>query len=232
MHAAAREQLESRPPRGRRRQYLVNAAFQWKYAIFVVVIVFCLTVFLTSVLFGVLFDEARSRVLYYSDPTAAGAPQPTVTFLGAALGFSALVSLAFGIWSVFVTHRICGPLSVIQHQIMDLAYGRFPRKRPLRKTDEFKDFYDRFWRAVEVLRAQKQSDLHELAEAIALARAACDAHPDERRRALDSVAALLEAMRERVAEQLGEAPAPAAAMPDTQEHAERDASPTLHEACI
>ena len=64
--------------------------------------------------------------------------------IGFGVAFSLVTAGTLGVWSFIVSHRICGPLFVIERFIGELASGRFPKLRPLRQKDEFKSFYASF----------------------------------------------------------------------------------------
>ena len=55
-----------------------------------------------------------------------------------------LLSFFSFFYIIRLTHRISGPLNVIEQHIDDLLKGEKPELRDLRKKDEFKDFYDKF----------------------------------------------------------------------------------------
>ena len=58
LHATTKTQV----PR-RRRTYVINPSFQWKYTLITVATVFILSGFLTVVLFNVLHQQARAAIL-------------------------------------------------------------------------------------------------------------------------------------------------------------------------
>jgi len=46
------------------------------------------------------------------------------------------------------THRIHGPMYLMERQMEEIIGGTVPSPRPLREHDEFKEFYDLFWRTI------------------------------------------------------------------------------------
>ena len=150
---------------GRRRSsnLVLRPAFQWKYTVAVVLGVFLVSAFIGIELFGVLYQQARARVLY--QPTVNGAEIRTAILLST-LAFALLPAVGFGVWAMFVTHRICGPLEVMEHCLNELKRGRFPKHRSLRKRDEFKDFHDVLWGAIRALEVGKRSELAALANVL------------------------------------------------------------------
>ena len=57
-------------PHWTRRRYMINAVFQWKYTFFVIIGVFFTSAVLSSVLFGVLHQQARQSILNQTKPEA------------------------------------------------------------------------------------------------------------------------------------------------------------------
>ncbi len=187
-------------PKRLRRTYVVNAAFQWKYTLSIVFGVLIASSLLSSVLFGVLHSQARATVLNQSNPSEVASVSSAPVILATSLGFAALLGAGLGLWAMIVTHRIYGPIFVIEGLLGVLARGRFPKRRPLRRKDEFKGFYDAFWRSVESMKALKRSELKKLTESLALAKSALDGEGPEGRDMLESLIGRLESMRAECAE--------------------------------
>ncbi len=103
---------------------------------------------------------------------------------------SLVVMAGVGLTGVLMSHRVAGPLFVLARYTRELAEGRFPTIRPLRKGDELQTHFEVFRGAVESLRQRQQKELAEL-ERVA---AALSKHP-ELSEAQSSVATLVEAKR-------------------------------------
>jgi hypothetical protein len=177
--------------RSRRRQYIVNPAFQWRVVLTVSTLVFLCSSIVSSVLYGVLHAQARARLM---DPAGYTAEVPLVV-IGFGLAFSLMAAVAVGLWCVVVTHRICGPLHVMAGWLEDLAAGRAPQLRPLRKNDEFKEFYQTLCQAVESSARLRSQMLDAVSAALSCAESATtDADPG-RAAALNSVVQKLQALR-------------------------------------
>lgn len=193
---------ESKPihdGRNRRRKYLIKPAFQVKYAVTISLVVFFLSSFMGSALYGILHHQARMRAM---NPMGYVAQIPLVVFISA-LAFAAVTAAGVGVWSIIVTHRICGPLHVMEGFLLDLANGRSPALRPLRQKDEFKDFYEHFSRAVSFLEARRKSELAMLAEALRIARTAPAAEEESCRKTMDAIAASVDTLQSEIADAVG-----------------------------
>ncbi len=203
MNSSTKQQA-SAPSRKRtkRRQYLINPAFQWKYAVTIAFGVFVTSTIMSSVLYGILHHQARMRTL---DPVAYSADVTFVVFLAGA-AFALLTGAGVGLWSIIVTHRMVGPLYVMSRFMLELKEGRLPKMRALRQKDEFKEFYEVFVGAVDNLRVMKQRQLGVLTEAMTTIHSMERAEGDERSRAVQSLSGQLREMREELARALGEDP--------------------------
>ena len=153
----------------RRRSYVINPSFQWKYTMLALASVFILSGFLTVVLFNVLHQQARARVMAPMSVTTID----NLRMIGlSAAAFGVVVALALGV-SVFVfTHRIAGPIYVIGRTLEDLAAGRIPQTRPLRQCDEFKDVHDVLCATVERIKVDRSRQVETLTELYNLATSA------------------------------------------------------------
>ena len=195
---------ESDKPRGtgghKRRLYLINPAFQWKYTIAIVLSVLIVSSFMSIILFGVLNDQARARVL---DPMSATGWRITATIFISGATFAALMAGALGIWSLFMTHRISGPMFVLNRNLEVLGKGRFPTHRPLRKKDEFKEIHETFWRAVLAIQIRKKADLTALGDILGAIREVATVEDSDRHSALAALAVRVETMRDETARALG-----------------------------
>ncbi len=190
----ARGQADNCGWRKRRKQYVVNAAFQWKCCVTIAVVIFFASSMISCVLYGILHQQARMRLIH---PATYTAEVPWVIF-AFGVGFAALTAGGVGLWSIFMTHRICGPLSLLRRHVEDLSEGRLPKVRPLRRKDEFKDLFVAFGRAVSSLNACKRAELSTLTKVLDIAHSAVEGDDGQRKEALVAVASHIEPLRNMV----------------------------------
>jgi len=179
----------------RRRSYLVNPAFQWKYAIMLGLSVFLTTSVLSWILYAMLHEQARLRFIQ----PAAATLDAGFMILTSAFVFSVITSGTVIIASVFTSHRICGPLFVLQGYFKQIVAGKIPTPRPLRKKDEFKDVFASFVMATERLQADQREQFDTCEKLLALA---CDVNCSDEQAcssALDSVTSELTQWRDELA---------------------------------
>ena len=176
------------------QRYIVNPSVQWRYTATAVIGVFIISAFVSILLYGVLFDQARSRMLYGA---ATSVSDISVTIITAAIAFATVPAIACGLWAIVMTHRLCGPIRVLESHLRELAAGRFPKHRPLRKRDGFRDVYEVFWQVVDTFKTSRSEHLAELGRLRNSARRAIIGSEDASS-ALESIATRLdEICRER-----------------------------------
>jgi hypothetical protein len=197
-------------PANRRRQYIVHPKIQWKHALTLGAAVFLFCIILSCGLFASLHEEARRRVI---NPAEYRGSLFTV-ILSASLVYSALTAGVICFWMLLTTHRLCGPVYVLEQNLECIAEGRIPQLRPLRAKDEFKDVFVTFGRAIDRVRKDKEVQLAGVNKALASARDDRFTCEQECRDALEAVRCQLEGLRACLTEGLGQpADAPKKARP-------------------
>lgn len=155
---------ESRP----RRTYLVDRAFQLKYILLLVGWGVVL-----AALFGLWAWQAHQQAV---EIFARDAEQQALLrqvdrhLLWALAGIGLLSAVALGLLGFVMTHRVAGPVWVLSHQLSELARGRFPAPRALRRGDELQALHGRFQEAVAALAERDRRTVEALAGAAARLR--------------------------------------------------------------
>jgi len=186
--------------RNRRRKYIINPTFQWKYAVTIGLAVFLISTIIGSVLYGVLHHQARLRMMH---PDTYLADVTSVLFLFG-VSFALVTAAGVAVWSIIMTHRICGPLFVMEQYLAQLAEGNIPQPRALRNKDEFKSFYASFLKAMKALRKRRRQELEALTEALGIVRSASDTTDLSREALLESAACRIYLLRKATMESIGD----------------------------
>lgn len=188
------------PSSNRRATYVINPSVQWRYALSIAAMVFLVATVLSSVLYGVLHHQARMRLI---NPMgySAGAGHAVLFF---ALAFAFITAGGIGAWCIMMTHRMCGPMYVLEQHFKALADGRFPKMRDLRKKDEFKELYARFREAVDFMKSSREKELEAFNNMLESAKTAMDSDDHSCRQALESMACQMKEMRKDVCDSLGQ----------------------------
>ncbi len=166
---SANKAKRSVPKHGRRKKYIINPAFQWKYISIVAGGAFVASCLMGTVLYGLVYYQARERLLHLSQSAPLENTYGILIFAGA---FALLMAVGFAVWTMILTHRIGGPIHVMTNYFADLANSKIPRVRPLRDKDEFKSFHEAFKRAADSLRCDREAEIKMLDEALELANQA------------------------------------------------------------
>jgi len=157
-------------PKVVRRNYLVDRAFQLKYSIIMVVVGSAI-----SLVFGAMMYQAHkeaTELMQLPDPYRDAVASQDSTLLWLVMAIAVVMAIALGLFGVLVTHRVAGPIYVFSHYMKVLGSGRFPKLRPLRKSDELKDFYEVFHDSVGAMRERARAEGEELRELAATIEAA------------------------------------------------------------
>jgi len=156
---------EARP----RRTYLVDRAFQLKY-------ILLLTGWgvVLAALFGLWAWQAHQQAveIFARDPEQqALLRQVDRHLLWALLGIGLLSAAALGLLGFVMTHRVAGPVWVLGHELAELARGRYPARRGLRRGDELQALHAGFQEAVAALAERDRRTVAALEGAAARLRA-------------------------------------------------------------
>lgn len=164
------------PPPRHRRTYLVDRSFQLKYILLLMAWGLAL-----AALFGVWAYQAHEQAieLVARDPAqralVAHANRQLLWVLGA---IAVLSSAALGLIGFIMTHRVAGPVYVIGGFLAQLAQGRYPSRRALRKHDELKRLHAQLLETVDALRERERIQLARLRDAVERMRVAAARAPE------------------------------------------------------
>jgi hypothetical protein len=159
-----------------RRTYLVDRAFQLKYALLMAA-----AGVVVSLAFGLWLHQAHLQAMNLAvlDPELrAVMERGERELLLAFAGIAVLMAVALGLLGVVITHRVAGPIFVMGHYMSVVAQGRFPRMRTLRRGDELRRFFETFLGAVDALKRREAHHAVVLADAAVRIRAAAPRSPD------------------------------------------------------
>ena len=136
-----------------RKQYIVDRDFQIKMVVRVIGLVIAGMILSGGLSCGIaLWKEKKSAVQLYGATNTYGDDVVTVKrediiqpILFEALGVSSIVSVLFvGLFMVFYTHRIAGPVYKLRQSLEKLARGETVEKVSFRRNDEFQKLAEAF----------------------------------------------------------------------------------------
>jgi hypothetical protein len=157
------------PARRTRRRTIpiIDARFQWKYTLIITALGVGITAVMGAFLYRAHSDNTRLLDLDGNTMLLEQVIRGDRIFLLYLIVLVIAMALALAFWGLVVTHRVSGPLFVIARYFGELADGRYPDLRPLRRHDELQDFFAAFEDAVAGLKARDGATLRSIEDAIA-----------------------------------------------------------------
>lgn len=183
-------------PASRRRQFIVDSAFQWKYTLAIVVGVFLVASAMGITMFGYMHQQARQSTVVGRTFDSWHNTKTIVLF---AILFSSVTVAGLMAWGIVMTHRVCGPLTVLKNNLTTLRNGQFPRYRALRKRDEFKELHSSFFELVDVLRSRAEQSLEALDGVLSDLDRLTSCDEKQRTQAIESASKTVSLLRHRLA---------------------------------
>jgi len=124
-----------------RSRYLINREIQLKYMLLTMALLFLYTLFLLGAIFGpsilVLLTESPIQL-------KAEISQVLLVLHNHIWPGIGVVIVLFGLYSIMVTHKIVGPLFVIDKTIREIAEGDLSVRAHIRKNDDLQEFRSNF----------------------------------------------------------------------------------------
>ncbi|MBN1962478.1 MAG: hypothetical protein JW841_16205 [Deltaproteobacteria bacterium] len=166
--------------RSRRRAIpIIDARFQWKYTLIITALGVGITAIMGAFLYRAHADNTRLLELEGNLLLQQQVMRGDQIFLLYIVVLVIVMTVALAFWGLVVTHRVSGPLHVIARYLNQLADGRYPDLRPLRKHDELQDFFATFEDAVNRLKNKDIVNLQSIDEAIAAVKKASEKNATE-----------------------------------------------------
>ncbi len=141
--------------------YLLNRNFQLKYVSMSLGLSAMLSIGLGSFLARQMRENSRMLLLdaemdpVFQEQIAMADAQSLMVLGGALVFFNILV----GLGALLVTHRMAGPLFVIQRYLGMLSEAKIPEIRDLRKGDEFEEVLEAVRDTVRSVEGRLQADI-------------------------------------------------------------------------
>jgi hypothetical protein len=156
----------------RRSIPVVDKAFQYKYTAIIISIAVVVSTVLGYLLLRGYLEMNRIMDLAMQSPEMGDklTGEDALSVFYISLAFLVFEVLALGVMGLIITHRVCGPVFVIQRHLTVMLDGKYPRPRPLRRGDEFRETFKVFTAVVELLKKRDADEVETLNQAIAAAR--------------------------------------------------------------
>jgi signal transduction histidine kinase len=150
----------------RRRSRIVDREFQFKYTLTVVAFTVVISLTYMTMVYLQHSEFEREIGTYCNATVGSELLQRSSSTLGYVFVGTLLISLVLTGLGVVVTHRIAGPIFVMNRYLSVLASGRIPTMRPLRKNDELKTLYGSLRGFVDMLAQREKNEAEGLKRAL------------------------------------------------------------------
>lgn len=139
---------------------IINKKFQLKFAFFVCSWIFALSMIYPIVIYNIFEFFIKAATEYQKNPSALTMTPEKVKALQnqvlVVLGVLQLIFLGITfILTIFISHRIAGPLYKLKKAMEDVAKGNFDLRISFRQNDHFKDVQDTFNEMVQAVGLKK-----------------------------------------------------------------------------
>ena len=122
--------------KNRRKKFLVDKKVQIKYAAYIAVLLLVYTLLLLSVIFAphalVLFSDSPA-------PEQVTAAEMVLLLNSYIWPWIILLMIFCGVYSIFITHKIAGPVFVFNRMAKTIGRGDFSLRAKLRDGDDLKE---------------------------------------------------------------------------------------------
>lgn len=150
----------------RRRPRIIDPALQFKYGGLIAAFGMIIALTFCSLLWVQGHEMRREAMDFCGSEALAFFSRRVSSITAYALIATGLISVLLTVFGLVATHRVAGPIFVMNRYLKYLGEGRIPTTRPLRKNDELKDFYGNLMIVIENLRRQATAEAAELAAAV------------------------------------------------------------------
>jgi hypothetical protein len=157
---------EAPTPPDRRRARLVDRDFQLKYTLMMGAFTVVVSLTYMTMVYLEHFEIQREIGTYCNAMVGAELLQRSSSILGYIFVATVLISLLLTALGLVATHRIAGPIFVMNRYLGVLASGRIPAMRPLRKNDEMKGLYGNLQVFVQLLAQREKNEAERLKHAL------------------------------------------------------------------
>jgi len=134
----------------KRRHYYIDKQFQTKYMLLTILLLLIYTFIFVSIMFA-----PHMLTLYFDYPLAdkAEAARAILLLHRKVWPWIGGVILVLGAFSIFITHKIAGPLYRLKKSLTEVAEGNLDVTVKLRKWDDLQDLADHVNQLIGELRA-------------------------------------------------------------------------------
>jgi nitrogen fixation/metabolism regulation signal transduction histidine kinase len=134
--------------------YFIDKRFQTKYVLLTILLLLAYTFIFTIILF---LPSILTLLFDYPLAEKAEAARTFLVLHGTVWPTTCAVIFIFGILSIFLTHRIAGPIYRLKHALTELTGGNLDNKIKLRRWDDFQELAEQVNLLADELRSYTNS---------------------------------------------------------------------------
>jgi methyl-accepting chemotaxis protein len=134
----------------KRRNYFIEKKFQAKYILLTILLLLTYTLFFVAIIFA---PYMLTLYLDYPITQKEEAARAILLLHGKIWPWVTAVIVFFGLISIFITHKIAGPVFRLKKCLTEITQGNLDIKIRLRKGDDLKDLAEHINILVEELRS-------------------------------------------------------------------------------
>jgi signal transduction histidine kinase len=178
----------------RMRHLLLNRRFQLKYTAMIVGIASLVSIVLGVYLMEMIRENSRMLKLEaeFDEVLQAQLSDADTRVAAVLIGSFLFFNIVLAVMAVFVTHKMAGPIFVMQRYVRELGQGKLPKVRKLRRGDEFVELVDTMSETVKMLEASTRREVASMEHVLSVL-------DSEHSQARDEVQAILEIKRSMLA---------------------------------
>jgi len=151
--------------RYRRKNYVIDRRFQFKYTGIIVLIGAAIALVCAYFIYQAWRENTELLAISQSIANEINQRESSKVFWAVGI-FVVLEVAGLFLWGILVTHRIAGPLFIIDRYLGALRSGIYPDMRPLRRRDELQQFFESFSGMVDSMRERETQELEAISAAL------------------------------------------------------------------
>lgn len=141
-----------------RKQILINPQFQLRFASFITVLMFGITMILPMLLMQVLENAKGYSLLMNNPPAQLALRDAKKELLLFTVGFELVIIICCFLFALLHSHRIAGPLYKLKTAMTSLRQGLLERQILFRKKDNFMELATEFNEMSNAITARRRKD--------------------------------------------------------------------------
>lgn len=181
----------------KRSVFLINPRFQLRFSL-----IFAGLVFLSSLIYPVIFMDFLSELGSKNPSLVENAGRAKQELLIYLVPIQLLFTLLAFIASIFLTHKIAGPMYKLKNHLADIRQGEPIAPLEFRRSDHFQDVAEEVSLFLETVNANQTTDFQYLDEVSSYINNLSNVIPEDKRPVLNEISRRLNEVSDRYKKQV------------------------------